>query len=354
MAKASLSVVMPNYNHGRHISRAIEAVVSQSRKPDEFLILDDGSTDQSIEIIEGYAKRCGFITLIRNERNQGVEAAVQRLLETATGDYFFSVAADDFILPGYLEKALALLERFPHAGFCSALSLVVDKNGHDRGIFPSPIVSGTSLYLNPQRVRKTLLKHGAWFMGNTAIYRRDKLIESGGFRPELQSFTDGFIQHVLALKHGACFIPEPFAAWRKMETGVAMSTNMNIKQIRKVHRYAIELMESSSEYGTLFPPKYIRQWRKRQNYWVGEALQKTIQKDQKGYLEGMKVLLQDPGFLNRLFILFLRVFFFFQSWLMTFHLLIISFTWPATPLMLRWIARNALYRIRNGPLHHGR
>ena len=72
MSSTVLSVVTPNYNHGHLIGRAIEAVLSQSRCPDEYLILDDASTDNSLEIIEHYASRHPFIRVLRNKQNLGV------------------------------------------------------------------------------------------------------------------------------------------------------------------------------------------------------------------------------------------------------------------------------------------
>ena len=57
MSRPTLSVGMPNYNHGHLIGRALDAIVAQSRPPDELIIVDDASTDRSLEVIESYAKR---------------------------------------------------------------------------------------------------------------------------------------------------------------------------------------------------------------------------------------------------------------------------------------------------------
>src|SRR4051812_18986927 len=100
----TLSVVHANYNHGKYISRAIEAIVSQSRPPDEYIILDDGSTDNSVEIIERYAARYPYIQVVKNERNLGLMANTPRLLGMAKSDYLYTAASDDHILPGFFEK----------------------------------------------------------------------------------------------------------------------------------------------------------------------------------------------------------------------------------------------------------
>src|SRR5688572_8100484 len=99
--RLTLSAVMPSYNHAKYLPSAIESVLNQTRAPDEFLILDDASTDHSVEIIEAYAARFPSIRFVRNERNQGVIAAHQRLFEMATGDFLYSGAADDQRYPHF-------------------------------------------------------------------------------------------------------------------------------------------------------------------------------------------------------------------------------------------------------------
>jgi len=63
MDKSTLSVIMSNYNHSRFLPEALDAIVNQSRQPDEFIIIDDASTDNSVEIIQSYASRYPFIKL---------------------------------------------------------------------------------------------------------------------------------------------------------------------------------------------------------------------------------------------------------------------------------------------------
>lgn len=79
MNRRTLSAVMPNYNHGRYLAEAIKGIAEQSRPPDEFLILDDASTDNSVQVIQPFLQRFPFLRLIRLDCNGGVLAAVERL-----------------------------------------------------------------------------------------------------------------------------------------------------------------------------------------------------------------------------------------------------------------------------------
>lgn len=267
MTVPTLSVVMPNYNHAQFIGDALEAILKQSYRPMEIIIIDDASTDNSVDIIKQFIEREPIIRLIRNEENKGIIYNVNKLLQLSKGDYFFSTAADDIILPGFFEKSINLLSRHPQAGLCSTLSLLIDEGGNNKGLFGyAGIVSSKESFLPPEKVRKTVLKYGSWIQGNTTIFRRDALVDMGGFKPELHSFTDGFLHIVLSHKFGACFVPEPLACWRKMESGHAVSTSRNPDIQLSVIEHAAELMES--DYGELIPGEFTNWWKKKELFML--------------------------------------------------------------------------------------
>src|SRR5882762_1877584 len=116
MKLPSLSVILPNYNHGKLLPVAVEAILNQSTQPTEIIIIDDGSTDNSVEVIKGLASRSSIIKLYQNERNRGVSYTLNRGIDLAASDYLFFPGADDEILPGFTEKSLTLLAQYPHAG----------------------------------------------------------------------------------------------------------------------------------------------------------------------------------------------------------------------------------------------
>src|SRR5690349_5161882 len=98
----TLAVFMPNYNHAKLLPRAIEAIVSQNRQPDDFLIIDDASTDDSVAVIERYRQQYPFIRLVRHQSNQGLMATMKTILSDIQADYLVGAAADDYMLPGFL------------------------------------------------------------------------------------------------------------------------------------------------------------------------------------------------------------------------------------------------------------
>jgi glycosyltransferase involved in cell wall biosynthesis len=127
MSHAKLSVVLANYNHAHYLPGAIETVLGQTRPADELLILDDASTDNSVEVIEAHAARNPVIRFLRNETNAGVVGAHRRLFEESTGDYVCTIAADDRHLPHYYQRGMKLAEKYPQAGIIFGKVAVIDE-----------------------------------------------------------------------------------------------------------------------------------------------------------------------------------------------------------------------------------
>ena len=326
MKRPTLSVIMPNYNHGKFIALAIEAVVSQSRPPDEYIILDDGSTDNSVEIIEQFAQRYSIIRFSRNDKNRGVVFTANRGLQIASGDYVYFAAADDKVLPGLFEKSMKLLMQYPQAGICSARVLLIDEQGKERGeleIVPPIKKAG---YLPPEKVLAKLRKSGEYIVGITAIYKRAALIELGGLIPELRAYCDGFITHAIALKYGACFIPEPLAAWRRMDTGYAASMKARTDIALEVVSYAVKLMQSP-KYSTLFPQDYIKNWKQKQLYGLARLILKRLQDHQEDFLTDLESLRSHPTMLDKIFLKVLRLWMRAQSLATTLYLVHRSLNW---------------------------
>ncbi|HEY3396237.1 MAG TPA: glycosyltransferase family 2 protein [Armatimonadota bacterium] len=259
----SLTACIPNYNHSQYLPEAIEAVLGQSRPPEEFLLLDDASTDTSVEIMESYAQRCPYLRVAQNERNLGVVASLDRLLRAATGDYVYFGAADDYVLPGFLEHALALAERHPEAAIVFGQ---IALRGHQPGAPDSVEIRGVRrwtepLYASPEVfLRDYLQAEPTWHsLTHATIYRRDLFLEEGGFRRELGHLCDTFALRALALRYGACYLPEPGATWRLTPHSYAAGEGRELTKMLGIIEKLGELMRSA-EFRDRFPASYARRW----------------------------------------------------------------------------------------------
>jgi glycosyltransferase involved in cell wall biosynthesis len=209
----TLSVVVPNYNHGRYLKAALEAHLVQSTAPCEVIVVDDASTDDSRSIVEDVAARHPAVRLIRVERNGGVNAAINRGLREARGDFVCFSAADDLVSPDFAARSLAILAEHPTAGVC--FSDPAEMVGDSGVVQPLPLRLRDRPSLIVPAELERLLKH-SWFgfPGHAVLYRRDALLAVGGFDDELRWYADWFATCVLAFRHGACYVPEVLAVFR--------------------------------------------------------------------------------------------------------------------------------------------
>src|SRR5262245_27884197 len=107
-----ISVLMTVYNSEKYLAQAINSVLSQSHQEFEFIIVNDGSTDRSLEILQQFAARDGRIHLI-SRGNTGVAAALNDGLANTQGEFIARMDSDDLSLPTRLERQLAFMREHP-------------------------------------------------------------------------------------------------------------------------------------------------------------------------------------------------------------------------------------------------
>jgi glycosyltransferase involved in cell wall biosynthesis len=109
-----VSIVVPSYNHGRYLKEAINSILSQSYKSVELIVIDDGSTDNSRDIIAAYGKQFHW----ELQENQGQVATLNRGWLMSKGDIIGYLSADDLLLPDSISAAVDCLRQHPDAALC--------------------------------------------------------------------------------------------------------------------------------------------------------------------------------------------------------------------------------------------
>ncbi len=104
-----LSVIINNYNYGQYIEECIQSVLNQSRSADEIIIVDDGSTDNSVEIIRKFEGQVRLLT----QPNGGQLSAIVTGVEAATGDFLLFLDSDDLWNPDHLETVEKVFNEYP-------------------------------------------------------------------------------------------------------------------------------------------------------------------------------------------------------------------------------------------------
>jgi glycosyltransferase involved in cell wall biosynthesis len=259
--RRTFSALLCNYNHAEFIERAILAVVNQSRPPDEYLILDDGSTDHSVEIISDYAAKHPFIKLIRKPRNEGYIKGIKELTARARGEYLHRGASDDYMLPGFIEQAMALAEKWPRAGIISGEMLNGYEDHTSRHLVEIPgwatgyVTPNTYLheYLEEEDPRCTLAP--------STFFRKAAVEEVGGWREELGTWEVSFALQACALKYGMCYLDTPCYTWIYRKKAWSHRQNGDLELTLRIYANYMRLI-CSPPFGDLFSESFARKWLK--------------------------------------------------------------------------------------------
>lgn len=129
--KPQVSVVVPSYNHANFITTALDSVVAQSYNDYEIVILDDASSDQSIDQIQKFVDRHPEIPIkfLKHEQNMGGVLTLNELIENASGVYIALINSDDLWMPDKLEQQVRFLESHVDVGAVFTQAFIVDDNG---------------------------------------------------------------------------------------------------------------------------------------------------------------------------------------------------------------------------------
>ena len=250
---ASLTLIIPNYNHGHLIKGQLDSILSQSMQPSRIIIIDDASTDDSVHIIKQYIDGYNNIELVLRDVNGGTNTVLNQGLSIADTEFVTFPAADDILKPLFIEESINTLLKFPESAICSTSS-IVKENNHEFLIpryFHQPChLNG---YITPGEVRKIMSRQDTWIVSNSVIARRKLLLAAGGFNPKLKSWADEFVYRVLSLRYGACFIPKPLAInMRYSDSCSASSTPVDLMDM---------MVEANNEikqnYQDIFSEKFL-------------------------------------------------------------------------------------------------
>lgn len=265
MSTLTLTAILPNYNHARFLPAALESVIAQTRKPDELLIVDDGSTDDSVAIIESYLPRLPNARFERNRSNVGALRIINRMLVDAKGSIVCTINADDIVYPDFFATGLAMLEQYPEAALFSGRAHLLDEAGKVLGVLETPMPRWQAGFIGPAEAAAFLMRDEGWFLGQATLFRRAPLVAAGGFPEALYSFNDGYISRLLALRHGACYTPTVLAGWRRMRGGMAW---LQTADLQNAENLTIAVMKTMRAAGDVFPAGYPQRWQSRYMFGV--------------------------------------------------------------------------------------
>lgn len=212
-----LTVVTANYNHGHLIASAIGSVARQTRPVFEHIVVDDGSTDDSVDAIRGLQRSHPNLRLFTSECNAGPAAAVARGLREAGGEFVMFLSADDTLLPTAAESLLRVVDRDPSASIVTGDVRYVSVQGRNwRRNF---IRSSEPRHFSPAEIVWSHRRGRFLINGASTMARRDAVMRAAIADPELRWHTDWFAFNILAYRFGLWYVPSVINEFRVAGTG---------------------------------------------------------------------------------------------------------------------------------------
>lgn len=258
-----ISVVMPCFNCAAHLERGMRSVLSQSYRDIELILINDGSTDDSLQVASAIEDSR---IIIISQSNQGVSAARNKGLSVARGRYVAFLDADDEWAPEFLEKMFARLEDRPEC----ALAYCGWQNIGMPGLRGEPYIPPD--YEGADKLA-TLLADCPWPI-HAALTRREMIYSVGGFNPRFAIGEDFLLWLEIALSHPIVRVPEVLAYYHhhggqqatRSRVQVALATTGVQKHFLSVHPEALHALGRKKArrviYGTLLDRGYAYYWRR--------------------------------------------------------------------------------------------
>jgi glycosyltransferase involved in cell wall biosynthesis len=228
-----VSIISPTFNHERYISDCIESVINQTYQNWEMIIIDDGSTDKSPEIIAKYARIDSRINYIRQE-NIGIFRLAEtynKALSLSTGQYIAILEGDDFWDKNKLHCQLIEFEKHPDAVLSWGKAYSMNSEmGKKNKLYPVDNPEELKYFENePVGSILNIFLFRNCIPALTIIIRRDSLLKIGGF---LQKYNLPLVDlptlYELAMIGRFIFIPYPLGTWRIYPTQITKTYTSNI------------------------------------------------------------------------------------------------------------------------------
>jgi glycosyltransferase involved in cell wall biosynthesis len=200
----TISAIIPAYNHARFLAQAIESALAQTLPPVEVIVVDDGSTDETAEVLARYAGRIRVI----HQANRGVAAARNAGAAAAVGDYLAFLDADDVWAPGKLAAQTARLLAEPDLGLVHCSEEQIDAAGATLGY----LYDGLEGWVIEEFLlfRRAIIRGG----GSGALIPSAVFQAVGGFDERLSTSADWDLYCRIAARYRIGFVPEALLRYR--------------------------------------------------------------------------------------------------------------------------------------------
>lgn len=224
-----VSIVTASYNSDTHIEETIKSVLIQNYPNIEYIVVDGGSTDGTIDILKKYEKRLKWIS----EKDRGTEDAINKGFRIASGEIFGWLNSDDTYLPSAITKVVDFFIKYPGIKMVYGKGYFTDSSGNIIGVYPTEPFNFKRLAVS------NYICHPATFV------RRDVFWEIGGYSLNLRHATDHDLWIRIAQKYKVAHLPEFLATFRiheesksTFERNILTGYKESLQLVRKYYDWA--------------------------------------------------------------------------------------------------------------------
>ncbi len=209
-----VSIIITSYNYAQYLKDTVNSVLNQTFKDWELIIIDDNSTDNSVEIITEFVNSDTRIRLIKNHENQGLSKSVQIGLMSAMGKWIAFLESDDLWKENYLEKKLEISEKHSECGILYNNVEFFDINADTAKQKYTSIIRKNNKIKNPYDIFYHFGYRNLIFTMSSVMIER-KLFEGIDFNTPIDKLLDWYLYIQIARKTYAYYLNEDLTLWRQ-------------------------------------------------------------------------------------------------------------------------------------------
>lgn len=284
-----VSIIIPAYNSAQYIAETIDACLQQSYTAIEIIVVDDGSTDDTVSIVESYDDK---VRLIQQD-NSGPAIARNTGIEAANGNYIQFCDSDDILHPQKIEKCMALLLKHDDVALAYCQMQIVDERlqpiGHESPVPQNDFFENGTLFC------KIFHANGSPIQTSTILARKSALMNVGKYRadPDHLCAEDWDLLLRLATKYNFIGLQEVLVSYRRREDALTTKPLLMAAGRLKTLQYARDYSArtecmTDADYNALLAGRYhvfaIALWADKQNALARQAFHKAADLSPTGRL----------------------------------------------------------------------
>jgi glycosyltransferase involved in cell wall biosynthesis len=227
MKTGNVTILMCCYNAESTVALSISSVLKQSFNNFQFIIIDDASTDTTLEILQSFEKEDKRISIYSNDKNIGLTRSLNRGLKYCSGTYIARIDADDIWHKDKLAKQIKYLEAHPNCALLGTAYQRIDVNGAYLGEATIAVFNSDNL------IRNTITKFNPFFH-SSVVFKRDACLQLGGYDESYRYAQDYNLWVRFIAKYSVANLPQILAFQRITQD------NISFKKERQQRWYALK------------------------------------------------------------------------------------------------------------------